>query len=85
MKDPHVVSLRYRLVPDDTISFENPTPVDREIADAFKIRLADGILIVELLEHYPTPKAARERVEPDLRAWEKSTLHSNNTGRECFS
>jgi len=69
MRDPHVVALRYRLVPTETISFDQPPTVERD-TEAFQIRLADNIVTFEMLEHHASEESARERVEPYLRAWE---------------
>lgn len=81
MRDPHVVSLRYRLITDDTTSFDDPPPVERE-TDAFRLRLADGIVAVEMVEHYPSEQAARERVEPYFRAWEVDSAIRQNGRQE---
>ena len=69
MRDPHVVSLRYRLVPDETVSFDNPPPVEWK-TEAFRLLLEDGIATVEMVEHCSSERTAKERVEPYLRAYE---------------
>lgn len=72
MNDPHVESLRYRLEVDEDIArFENPPALEDE-RDAYRLRLENGVLTVEMREHHPTPESARERVEPLLKAWELS-------------
>ena len=43
MRDPHVVSLRYRLQTPGTTRYLNPPPVERD-TDACHFRLADGEL-----------------------------------------
>jgi hypothetical protein len=69
MNDPHVESLRYRLeANDDYARFENPPPLEHE-TDAYRFRLADGVLTVEMKEHHAAPASARQRVEHDLKAW----------------
>ncbi len=69
MRDPHVVSLTYRLVPSERLSFANPEPVEDE-TEAFSVRLADGVVTVDLHEHHDSRLSARHAVEPYLRAWE---------------
>jgi len=69
MRDPHVVALHYRLVTGETLAFKNAPPVERA-TEAFRLRLADDRLAVEMKEHYATERQATEQVEPDLRAWE---------------
>jgi hypothetical protein len=72
MRDPHVASLRYRLVPGETVSFDCPPPVDRE-TEAFRMRLEDGVATFEMLEHHASEETARRCVEEYLRAWEIHT------------
>jgi hypothetical protein len=69
MRDPHVVSLRYRLETDKTVTFENPPSIERE-TNEFVAQLENGILTFRMKEHYPSVKAAREVVDKFLRAWE---------------
>lgn len=68
MRDPHVVALRYLVVPAENVSFDEPPPVESE-TEAFRMRLADGIATFEMLEHHTSEESARERVEPYLEAW----------------
>lgn len=69
MRDPHVVSLHYRLQTRESVQFKNPPPAEGE-SGHFRYRLADGRLSVELIEHHPDEASARMRVDPFLRAWE---------------
>ena len=71
MNDPHVESIRYRLeeVDEKYGRFENPPPIDHE-TEAYRMRLEEGVLTVEMKEHHPTIEFARRRVENDLKAWE---------------
>jgi hypothetical protein len=70
VRDPHVVALNYTLVTDpEAFEYKNPPAVDHE-TPAFRVRLADGRLRAEMIEHYATPEAAREIVDPFVRAWE---------------
>src|SRR5262249_42884221 len=70
MRDPHVESLRYHLEVDEAYGrIENPPPLEHE-TDAYRMRLDDGVLTVEMKEHHATLDSARRRVENDLKAWE---------------
>jgi len=69
MRDPHVASLRYRFVADETVSFDCPPPVERE-TEAFRMRLEDGVATFEMIEHPASEETARRRVEEYLQAWE---------------
>jgi hypothetical protein len=69
MNDPHVERLRYRLKVDpNQLSFKNPPPISQEY-DAFRIRLDDGILIVDMKEHHASVKSAKEKVEGFIQDW----------------
>jgi hypothetical protein len=69
MRDLHVARLRYRLVPDEAISFDRPPPVERQ-TEAFHMRLADEVATFDMVEHHASEESARQSVEPFLRAWE---------------
>jgi hypothetical protein len=68
MRDPHVETLHYELVPSERTSFSAPPLVAER--SAFKLQLADGHLTVEMREHYASESEARDSVDPFLRAWE---------------
>lgn len=68
MNDPHVASLRYRLVTDESVSFEAP-PITSE-TDTFALRLEDDVLTVDLKSHFATVDEARGHIEEFLSAWE---------------
>jgi hypothetical protein len=69
MRDPHVVSLRYRLEPSKNVTFDNPQPVQSE-PDECRLRLENGVLTLEMKEHFASADDAKEVVEEFLRAWE---------------
>jgi hypothetical protein len=71
MRDPHVLSLTYRLEHSDSVSFDNPNPIEDE-RDAFTMRLEDGFVTFTMRDHHPTEEAAWGVVKPYLRAWEIS-------------
>lgn len=68
MRDPHVVALRYRVVPVETVTFDAP-PAEWE-TEAFRIQLADDVATFEMLEHHASEETARKCVDEFLRAWE---------------
>lgn len=69
MHDPHVQSLTYQLVTDDSVSFVDTEPVEHD-ALIFHVHLADDTLTVTMQEHFANVETARTAVEPFLRAWE---------------
>lgn len=91
MNDPHVVSLKYRLVKEHDVDYSNPPPIVHE-AGGLRLRLDEGGLTVTMLDHYPSSEVAREVVYPFLRAWEidqaislgKTELHFEYEGAEVI-
>ena len=83
MNDPHVVALRYRLVPAPDITFEHPAPVERTL-EQFDFHLADGIAVTQMREHYADVGDARQVVEPYLRAYEFQTALAEGAFRFHF-
>ena len=68
MNDPHVENLQYRLVPDESLRFNSPPPLEHE-TDAFKLRLEEGVLIVWLKDHYASEDEAKEAIDSYLQVW----------------
>lgn len=69
MNDPHVERLRYRLkVNPSQLSFESPPPLFQEFG-AFRIRLEDGILTVDMKEHHASVESAKEKIDGFIRDW----------------
>lgn len=69
MRDPHVEWLRYRLETAPSVSYTQPPPLDIDYRE-FSGRLEEGILTSQMKEHYSSIVAARQVVDPYLRAWE---------------
>jgi hypothetical protein len=69
MNDPHVASLRYRLITDGTLRFVNP-PALIVKGNGFEADLRDGVLTVKMLAHYLSEPEARQVVGQFLRGWE---------------
>jgi hypothetical protein len=69
-RDPHVVSLRYRIERPEDITFGDDTgPMEREF-DAFHLSVTHETATAHMKEHYATERGAREVVEGYLRPWE---------------
>jgi hypothetical protein len=79
----HVESLRYILQPDERFSYDNPPPLEFETAEA-RFRLANGVLTCEMKIHFSDANAARNVVEPVLRAWEALSDVRYNRGQLRF-
>ncbi len=75
MRDPHIVALRYKVVPDKTVSFQNPPPLERE-TKAFRLCVGDDVATFEMKEHHSSIQEAQERVRPYLHAWDVYTALS---------
>ncbi len=69
MPDLHVVSLLYKLVHNDSVSYVNPPAVQFEDDNAL-YRLDDGTLTCEMKVHFSNSEDAQKAVAPTLRAWE---------------
>ena len=83
MNDPHVEHLHYRLVHGDSVTYVDCEPVEHE-TDAFRLRLANNELTVEMKEHHPTAQAARAVVGPFIRAWEIDVALRRRRGDLAF-
>jgi len=70
MRDPHVVSLEYRLVSEEGVSFKSDVPPVERSEQEFDLLLSDHTLTVTMTSHHPTAESARSLVDPFLRAWE---------------
>jgi hypothetical protein len=69
-RDPHVVSLRYRIECSEGVTFGDDTgSIEREF-DAFRLSVTHETATAHMKDHHATEDAAREVVEGYLRAWE---------------
>lgn len=84
MGDPHVVSLRYRLLTGDGVSYDDPPGLTRRF-DGFSISLEDAVLTCEMEDHFPIVAEARKAVELVLRAWEIDAALNGRRGEISFS
>jgi hypothetical protein len=69
MRNPHVVTISYRLGTGPSLRFDHPPPLEYD-TDEFTLRLAEGLLTCAMKVHYATTEEARAVVDPRLRAWE---------------
>jgi len=83
MRDPHVVSLRYRLETDGSVDYTKAPPLDDE-RDAFSLYLADDTLTCEMKRHFASVAEARAVVDPFLRAWELDVALRRGRGELSF-
>lgn len=67
---PAVISLRYRLVLSENVSFANTAAPVEDVTDAFSMRLEDGVVTFEMRENHATEESARRSVERYLRSSE---------------
>jgi hypothetical protein len=69
MNDPHVETLLYQLRTSERVNFDKAAPLKAK-RQGFAFTIDTDDLTVTMDEHYATESAAREAVEPILRAWE---------------
>ncbi len=69
MKDPHVVSLTYKIVENDRLTFKDPPDLEIDTAE-FHGRLSNCILILEPKNHYSSVAQVRPLSDDFVRAWE---------------
>ena len=69
-RDPHVVSLRYRIEPSEGVTFGDDTgSIEREF-EAFRLSVTHETATAHLKDHHATEDGAREVVEEYLRRWQ---------------
>ena len=78
MNDPHIDSMTYAVstMGRHVIYSDDLKPLSMELDQIGEFRIADNELTVALTVHCPDEHAARELVEPFLRAWE---IHADMT------
>lgn len=69
MRDPHVASLRYRLVSGAMVRFADPAPVESATED-FRVKVENGVAVFHILKHFSSTEAARAEIDPYVKAWE---------------
>lgn len=83
MNDPVVETLEYCLKHSNEISFDNPPKIEEEFRD-FKMKLADGLLQIQMKLFFSREVEARTIVEPFLKAWELDNFLKNGYKDFCF-
>ena len=83
MRDPHVVSLHYKLKTPETTIYKNP-PAVKVKRNEFECQLDDGVLVCRMREHFSTIEEARRVVKNFLRSWEIKTSLELGRGEMCF-
>ena len=69
MNDPHVNTLIYHVVHDESVSYRHAHTITFEM-EAFLLKVEDGKVRFELKEHYATEDEARNVIEPYIKVWE---------------
>ena len=69
MNDPHIEALLYVVEHDDSIDYDNATPLHFD-GPAFRLTVDDGEARFEMKEHFSTEENARAAVEPFIDRWE---------------
>jgi len=70
VRDPHVTRLFFTAEPRGNISYKTTVPPIVFHNNLGHFALREGVLAVEPADHFPTGDAARQAIEPLLRAWE---------------
>ena len=83
MNDPHVEALHYRLKHSDGVDYTKAKPLEHQ-EPGFSIRIDKGRADISMTSHYATAQAARDEVEPFLRAWELSAALNAAPGEIQF-
>ena len=83
MNDPHVARLRYQVVTDKSISYDNPATVTSQLP-AYRLTLDSGVLTIEMNEHHATINSATALVHEYLLSWELQTALDMGPGRLKF-
>ena len=71
MNDPHVESLIYQVHHDYSVSYENARRLNFD-DECFSVTIENNIARFAMKEHFTTAEAAREVIDPFVRAWELS-------------
>ncbi|MBB6096037.1 hypothetical protein HNQ60_004928 [Povalibacter uvarum] len=83
MRDPHVEAIHYKVGSAETISYNNPRPINFS-NHLGEFTLSDGYLRVIPVEHFASANEARAAIDPFLSAWEISTDLNSNFGMVRF-
>ncbi len=83
MNDPHVKSLRYKLITGDSNSYNNCEPIKYDCED-YKLELDNDELVYVMKKHFSTVKQAKEVVDKLIRSWVISAAITSEPGKLDF-
>lgn len=69
MNDPHIEALVYVVEHDDTIDYDDATPLHLD-CPVFRLTVDDCEAGFEMIEHFSTEESARAAVQPFIDRWE---------------
>src|SRR3990167_5277709 len=69
MNDPHVTTLKYRIVEADSIEFKNPPDVNIDTPD-FRGHPSKGILMLEPKQHFESEAQVHPLADKYIQGWE---------------
>ena len=69
MNDPHVERIRYRIVFDDSVDYDDAPDVVEDTPE-FQMLVSGGTVVFEMKKHFSSISEARAIVEEYLRRWE---------------
>jgi hypothetical protein len=84
IREPHVEKIVYQAFSSRDIKYKNPPAVEFEELVG-KFRLANGMLTVDLIEHFDSIEDAKLAIEGILKAWEIQSDISGSIGGLRFS
>lgn len=69
MQKIKVKKLFYDFVPKETVSYDNPPPIDDE-TEHFSMNLYDGKVTFTMKKHFSSLEKAKEIIDNYVKAWE---------------
>lgn len=69
MNDPHVESLHYKVMHEDSVNYDRAELLEFETAE-FRLQVEEGNVTVWPNAHFPEKDEARAIIEPFIRRWE---------------
>ena len=79
MNDPHVEALHYWVEHDDSVDYDNATPLEYE-DDLVNVHLDKREVTLRPKEHYASAEEARDALEAFIRNWEfEATVEARST------
>lgn len=69
MRDPHIVSLTYKIVSPENVQYTDAHTLASSTAQ-LHLEIKDGLLKIEPKTHFDSVESARKVLDPYLRSWE---------------